>query len=152
MVDAVTVKGLVETRAEMHRVATSLVGKPMMDGIHAASLMVLRDAKINVPVDTGQLKSSLIADVKVQSNVVMGVVGSNKSYAPYVELGTKPHFPPLAALEVWAKRHGTTAVAVAKGIAAHGTKPKRYLQNAFDSNLDAIKKLIGDVVSKIVVP
>lgn len=145
----IRVQGDKEAAEKMHKAAVSLSGAPMVDGIRRAASLVTRDAKLIVPVDSGRLKSSITPDVRVKGKTVIGVVGSNKNYAPYVELGTKPHWPPLDALKVWAARHGTTAYVVARGIAKKGTKPYKYLQGAYDKNKDTIVKMIGKVVSEI---
>lgn len=147
------IRGLVELSKRMAAVAEGLTGPVVLDGIRRATALVLRDAKKNAPVDTGQLKASLTADVRVSGlggRRVEGVVGSNKKYAPYVEMGTRPHWPPISALETWARRHGMSAFVVARSIAAKGTKPVRFLQNAFDTNRDTIKSIIGNAVSRVV--
>lgn len=144
---------LKETVLKLQRAAEGLTGPIVIDGIRRATALVLRDAKKNVPVDSGQLKSSLTADVRVPtlgSKKVVGVVGSNKSYAPYVEMGTKPHWPPLRAVETWARRHGISPFLVARSIATKGTKATKFLQNSFDSNRDTIKEIIGKAVSQVV--
>ena len=147
-----SVRGLIETRQRLEQLSIDLVGKPMVDAMRQATFLVEGDAKRNAPVDTGQLKSSIASEVRpgVEGKSVEGVVGSNKSYAPYMELGTKPHFPPPAALQVWAKRHGVNAFVVARAISRRGLKPRKYLQRAFDSNKTKIVRILGDNVSSSV--
>ena len=70
-----------------------------------------------------------------------GIVGSNVVYAPFMELGTRPHWPPRSALEVWARRHGTTAFLVCRAIARRGTKARRFLQRAVEENERRIHQL-----------
>lgn len=144
------VRGLIETQRKMEQVVRDLHGAPMLDAMRSAVLLVDRDAKKGAPVDTGRLRASITPEVRTQGNDVLGVVGSNVEYAPFVELGTKPHWPPISALEVWARRHGTSAFVVARAVARHGTKPKKYLQNAFIKNAVAIQRKIGDGVAGIV--
>lgn len=144
------IKGLVELQAKYAQVITDLHGEPMLGGMRKAALLVATDAKKLAPVDTGRLRSSLTPEIRAQGQDVIGVVGSNVLYAPYMETGTKPHFPPPAALEVWARRHHTNAYAVARAIARRGTKPRRYLQTAFEQNQDAIQRLIGGAVTGII--
>ncbi len=68
-----------------------------------------------------------------------------------VYAGRSPHRPPAAALENWARKHGTTGYAVARAIAmAGGLKPRRYLQRAFEQNLDKIQAIIGNGIKGIV--
>ena len=54
-----------------------------------SALIVERDAKINAPVDTGRLRSSIMhRDKDFGTNEPMIEVGTNVEYAPYVEFGT----------------------------------------------------------------
>lgn len=144
------VKGLKETKAKMEQVTRDLTGDEMLAGMRRATLMVQRDAKALAPVDTGLLRASILPDVVVQGKTVRGIVGSKVSYAPYQELGTRPHWPPVAALQVWAARHGMSAYVVARAIAFRGIKARRFLQKGFEENETKIVALIGDVVAKIV--
>jgi HK97 gp10 family phage protein len=144
------VRGLKKTQKRMEETARDLTGKPMMNAMRQATLIVQRDAKKFAPVDTGRLRASITPDVRVMTNTVEGVVGSNVKYAPYMELGTRPHWPPISALEVWARRHGIEAFLVARAIAQRGTRPRRFLQKAFEKNVNRIERLLGNVVAKIV--
>ena len=146
------IQGLRETAEKMEQPVRDLRGEPLLQGMRDATLLVQGTARTLAPVDTGRLRASIMPEVRSDplTGSITGVVGSNVDYAPYVELGTKPHFPPLAALEVWAARHGTTARAVAMAIARRGTKAVKYLQNAVEQNESKIVALIGDAVSKIV--
>lgn len=144
------VKGLKETQRNLEQAVKDLRGTPMLNAMRDATLYVTRDAKINAPVDTGRLRASITPEVTAQGETIQGVVGSNVTYAPYMELGTRPHWPPLAALEVWARRHHTSAFLVARSIALHGTAPREFLQKSFDANKDKIEKRIGQAVEAIV--
>lgn len=157
---SVEINGLKETNAQMERIARDLGGERFLDAMRDATIWVQTDAKRYVPVDTGRLRASITPEVRAEGQTVWGVVGSNVHYAPYLETGTRPHWPPMAALETWAARHGTTALAVARSIAKHGTsvyaqrtlgtKGFRYLQRALDTNADRIRAHLGDVVGEIV--
>lgn len=52
--------------------------------LNKACLVVENEAKRLCPVDTGDLRSSITHEV----NNDVGIVGTNKEYAPYVEYGT----------------------------------------------------------------
>lgn len=146
----VDIRGLQELQQKVDQVVTDLHGRPMLNGMRRATLLVVTDAKKLVPVDTGRLRSSITPEIRAEGNNVIGVAGSNVLYAPYVETGTKPHFPPPAALRVWASRHGVSAHAVAISISRRGTKGVHYMQRAFDQNQGRIKALIGNAVEEIV--
>jgi hypothetical protein len=127
-----------------------------------ATLLVERSAKLKAPVDNGLLRASITHEIRTAGlsgqQTVQGVVGSNKQNAVFMELGTgtfaghpRVKMPPPSVLEVWAKRHNLNAFLVARAIwKAGGLKPRKFLQNAFEENISAIKQLIGDAVSGIV--
>ena len=60
------------------------------------------------------------------------------------------NMPPPAALQTWARRHGTSAWAVALAIRARGTKGHRYLQRAVDANRERIFRLFDEAVGRMV--
>lgn len=47
-------------------------------------------AKENCPVNDGELKNSILTSVQEQGDSTIGSCYTNKSYGPYVELGTGP--------------------------------------------------------------
>ena len=53
-----------------------------------SALLVERDAKIKVPVDTGRLRSSISHSEEFEADNPAVVVGTNTEYASYIELGT----------------------------------------------------------------
>lgn len=116
----ITVTGLKEAQAKLHQISTEMHGRPMVQAMEQATLLVTRSAKILSPVDTGRLRASITPEVRPQDNNIIGVVGSNVEYAPYQELGTS-------------RMH------------AHP-----YLAPAFDENIEKIKDLLGDTVKGII--
>ena len=152
MIDA-QIKGLIEAQRNIEQAIADLKGKPMLDAMRDSLLIVQRDAKILSPVDTGRLRASITPEIRSRrENVIVGVVGSNVMYAPYMELGTRPHWPPIRALEVWARRHGTNAFLVARAISRRGTRPRRYLQRSFTQNQGRIiarfEKAVKEIAAK----
>jgi HK97 gp10 family phage protein len=144
----IQVQGISETIQYLNGVFQQLSN--MQRGMQKATLVVTRSAKQNSPVDIGLLRASITPSVSSSGNTTTGVVGSNVKYAPFMELGTRPHWPPLAALEVWARRHGTTAYVVARAIARRGLKARRYLGRALEDNTRKIIKIFRDEVRRII--
>lgn len=103
-----------------------------------STIMVEGDARILAPVDTGLLRRSITHEVQRTGEGVVGKVGTNVPYGRYVEEGTRPHFPPVAAVAGWAGRHGIEPYLVARAIARHGTRARPYLKPALAKNLAAI--------------
>lgn len=149
----ISVRGLVETQRALTKIAENLHGRPMLDGMRSATLLVERDAKRNAPVDVGDLRRSITSEVRVEGlggQTVKGVVGSNKVHAAAMEVGTRPHWPPPGVLDAWARRHGVNPYLVARAISRRGTRPRRYLQRAFEDNKPRIVRILGDTVGEIV--
>lgn len=77
------------------------------------------------------LRASIFAEQRESPGLFSEVIGSNLAYAEPVEFGTRPHFPPPAALIPWVEkflslREGQTAEGVAylvaRAISRRGTK------------------------------
>lgn len=126
-------------------------------------IFVRDEAAVRAPVNTGQLRSSLTYMVGTDMHSITGVVGSPVQHAPYVEFGTGRltdypgggkgyHYPPPAALDLWASRHGFASGAIVARIIAKrgGLRPRRFLRSAFEDKTEAIKaemtKLLEDVI------
>lgn len=113
------------------------------------------------PVNTGALRASLGSFVWTGPDWVRGAVGSPVAYAPYVEYGTRPHWPPLAPLEAWARRKFTLgsgaeatkearsiARRVAFAISKRGTKAARMLRHAFARAGPQLPRYVGQAVDR----
>lgn len=90
-----------------------------------------REAKMRTPVDFGRLRSSIT--YRFSDDGYAADVYTDVSYAAYVEYGTRPHMPPVAALEDWAARHGGSAWALAMHIKKYGTKEHPYMRPAWEA-------------------
>jgi len=146
----VEIKGLEALRRKTDQMVKDLHGTPMLNAMRDSTLLVTRKARQNAPVDTGRLRASILPEVRESQNEVLGVVGSNVLYAPYMELGTRPHWPPIAALEVWARRHGMSAFLVARAISRKGTKPRKFLENAFKNSEASINRRFERALHEVV--
>jgi len=78
--------------------------------------------------DTGKMARS----VGFRWEGTAGVVYTSSRYGGFVDKGTRPHWPPIKALEPWARRHGIPAFLIARSIARKGTKPTHWLSGAFE--------------------
>lgn len=101
--------------------------RQISNAIRLIAFRLERTAKPKVPTDTGQLRSDVRAK---EFKELSAKVGTDKKYAVYVHEGTKPHFPPISALEGWSRRHGVSPFAVARGIARRGTKANPFMKDA----------------------
>jgi hypothetical protein len=105
---------------------------------------VLRYAERRSPVDTGRMKRSL----RFRWGPGGAEVSARKP-AAFVDYGTKPHWPPMKAIEGWAQRHGIPAFLVARKIAMKGTQSTKWFTGAVeDARKDlprGMRRLVGQV-------
>ena len=129
---SIQVLGLDELRRDMRKPESVL--KPAERALDKASAKTMELAVKGAPSDRGHLRNSITID---RLKRFVRRVGSGLPYAKPVEFGSRPHWPPLASLQPWARRHGFPAgrqgaFLVARAIARHGTKAKPFLNPALD--------------------
>lgn len=78
----------------------------------------------------GTLRNSIT--FRVDDNTLS--VGSNVEYAPYVELGTGPHFTPPPEWEQFTTERG-------KGVGRSYVRPRPYLRPAIEDHADEYKRI-----------
>ncbi len=119
MASRVTIEGVKEVTARLEKInqtATNAVEQALLN----SALMVERDAKIKVPVDTGRLRNSLTHATEGFGSQEPAVrVGTNVHYAKFVEFGTskqsaQPYLYP-ALIENKSKILNELAKAMKKG-------------------------------------
>lgn len=129
------------------------------------------------PKAHGLLRNSIVGEARLDGLGVEAVVGSSMAYAEPVELGTKPHTPPLEPLIDWvlqklpvgqaysirthlrmggkAERASQNAEAEAvarkiqRKIAAHGTPAVGMFHRAWAANKAQIASQFGETVQRI---
>ena len=115
---------------------------PATNFIRSVAFEVLGHAQQNAPSNFGRLRNSLTVDLKSRTGQVSATVGSNLVYAKPVEYGSKPHWPPLAPIELWvrrklrvpAARSKSVAFLVARKISRHGTPAQPFLGPALEQS------------------
>jgi len=112
-------------------------------------LLVEADARRGVRQDSRQLMNSITHRMREQGDALVGEVGPSVRYGLYVERGTRPHWPPRAPLEGWARRHGVSVFAVQRAIARKGTRARPFLEPAFRKNEPAIVRLFAAAGARI---
>jgi HK97 gp10 family phage protein len=98
--------------------------------------------------DTGDLHESMQVVISPQGLSVR--VGSTAHYAPFVEFGTRPHFPPLEPIREWCRSRGideSAAFPIARKIAERGTPERPFLYPAYKvgsrNHVGRIRKLVA---------
>ena len=80
------VRGVAATRARLRRVAAAAEGAAK-GVVMRTTLDVHAGARVAAPVDTGRLRNSLAWEIDASG--LNAVVGTNVSYAPFLEFGTR---------------------------------------------------------------
>lgn len=129
---SVTIEGDDELAARLD--PEKAIGAPFRAMLDRSGITVANKAKRGTPVWKGRLRASLAHEVDPAPIPVWAKVGTNVVYGPFVEDGTRPHWPPLAQVAPWAADHGIPAFLVARAIARKGTQGKKMLANALESS------------------
>ena len=119
----------------------------LRDIVNTTALNIERKAKRRCPVDTGRLRASI--RTTFYKDGLAAEVGTDVEYAPYVEFGTRPHWPPPGALSGWARRHKMPEFPVMLKIAKYGTAPKPFLFPAWEEEKGGYFKSIRDGLRNI---
>ena len=113
----------------------NLMGKPVRKALLQTGHYAIGQTKERTPSDRGRARNSFgnpVVDRKAMPRWVK--IGSNLPYIRDLEFGTRPHWPPLSALQPWARRHGfpagnVGAFLVARVISQKGTKAHHMLRD-----------------------
>lgn len=121
-----------------------LLGWPLRRAFRDSVTVLLREVHKRTPVDRNELRGSITFEIDTRTVPLWGKVGTDVKYAPYVEFGTEPHWPPLSALQPWARRHGfppgrAGAFLVARAIARHGTKAREFFKGGFEASESRVR-------------
>ena len=142
--------GFKELRRDLKKMSEE-IAKKVKQETYAAGLDVQKKAKKNLKDmgswDLGHLANTILVDMTPDGETAE--IGPTAPYGPYVEYGTKPHFPPPDALEGWAKRHGfDSAWPICLVIAERGLPAKPYLLPAYFAVVDKFFNRVKEILKK----
>lgn len=154
----VELKGLNEVE-RLFRRAPEVFTRTMRQFMNKAVLIIEREVKLNFSKprpggqykvnNTGAHRASVTHEVRGVGARMEGVVGSPLPTMPFVELDTRPHWPPRRPIIYWAMRklnlRGSELRAAVRGvqrkIARHGTTGAHVFERAFESTRDRVAQL-----------
>lgn len=124
-----------------------------------ATLLAQREWQENMPRGaSGVTAQSITSDVASTPAGVLGIVGSSQASALFVELGTRPHMPPVAAMVPWVKavlgiadpkEIKRVAFLVARKIARRGTLAQRPMGRAVEATQGQIVAMFEAAAARI---
>lgn len=117
----------------------------LANAMEQACLAVEADAKTNCPSQDGTLRASITHSVENEEGGVVGYIGSNLDYAPYVHQGTGIH-----ALMGNGRKQVPWVYYDAKSgtfVSTDGIEPTPFIQDAVDSNRAGILSYFGGILN-----
>ncbi len=151
-----------ERISELWARAPALTAEELTRATWEAELLLEREIKDLTPVGVGGaggLRGSIAArQPRVMADNVLGAVGTSVAHALPVELGTKPHFPPIEPLRDWVERkldvpekdsYGV-ALRIARKIAARGTLAVGMFHRAFGATRGQVELMYSAARERIV--
>lgn len=123
--------------------ATLKMVMDMSQKMDKACLVVESQAKQNCPVDIGILRASITSETEVTASEIVGRVGTNEEYGPYVHNGTGIY----AKDGNGRKTSWGYTVRAGKHKGFHWTKgqrPQPFLENAKLEKKSAVERILGD--------
>ncbi len=134
----------VDELSRLWKRSPEITGEEMLAAVTEVDLMMEAEVKENTPVGVGGgggLRGSIFSEERSLGTSVIGVTGTAAPYAVAVELGTKPHMPPIEPLKDWVRQKldveesevGHVAFLVARKIASKGTEGAFMFTNAFNA-------------------
>ena len=142
-----TIEGIEELVKKLE--SKALLGQALRDIFNKATLTLQRNVQTRTKIDTGRLRGSITTEVDNAPLPKWGKVGTNTTYAPYVEWDTRPHWPPIAAITPWAHRHGISPFVVALAISKHGTKGVHMFEQGLEASKPDIDRIVDEAATTI---
>lgn len=134
--------------------------KARVGRITQAVMLLERAVKLLTPVGAGpiHLRDTIFQKVQISGVAVSGILGSPAKYGEAVEMGTKPHFPPIAPIEFWVeKKLGITgksarsvAFCIARAISKRGTEKAEMFGKGFEENEAEVIRILDEIPADIV--
>lgn len=150
------------------------INETVKKGVEKATKKVQGDAKNLAPVNDGQLRNGIVAEVKEEGNEVIGKVAATAEHSSYVEFGTGPvgraspkDLPPGVKPQyregMWwihesqidpdvAEKYHFIKIETEQGVfyGTYGQRPHPYMYPAMKQNEEYIKEAIkGEVRMEI---
>ena len=124
-----------------------------------AALLLERAIKLLTPEGAGptHLRDTIFHKIERRGISVRGVISTPAIYGEAVELGTKPHFPPVAPIQYWVEKKlglsgedaKSTAFLIARAISKRGTKGAKMFHRGLKENEAAVMTILNQIPVEI---
>lgn len=155
MAKTVRIHGLDEVVHDL-RSADGVLQRTGRSFLREMGIFGVKRAQINIlnagAVDTNELIQGMHYDISTSLTGMQVTVRPSDladKYAIYVEEGTRPHTPPVSALQGWADRHGIPVWAVVRKIQREGTEARYMFRDTFDDVKDEVDKELPRFIDEL---
>lgn len=156
MIISISMPALEQLRAAFKQAPTVTINA-LLAAMTEATLLLQRESMELMPTASGLTRASISADAFTTPMGVLGVVGTNQPSAAFVELGTRPHMPPIAPIQRWVQdRLGLSgaegrrvAWLVARKIARKGTPAQRVFERTLAANQGQVISIFEGVAARL---
>lgn len=137
--------------------ATRVVDEEMRTGMNAAVLIVKGEILPLTPIDRGMLRQGVQTSLTGEATSLTGRIFDPVTHALPMELGTRPHFPPVGPLIGWVQRKlGVSAkdaphvaFLVARSISRKGTKAREFFKRGWQVSEGRVRSTFERVNARI---
>lgn len=142
--------------------APAIARQEMTAGVQEVLLLLEREIKEKTPAGVSEALRGSITHVLDATPVSIGAGVGGKVFTPLnyalpVELGSKPHWPPVAALKDWVHHKlgvpqseaGTVAFLIARKISKTGTKGAHMFERTLSEQSAHAVEILGQAVDRI---
>ena len=142
----IKIDGLKELQKAFNK-APEIVVEVLAPVLQKSLILLQGSARQFVQKDTSTLASKIITKTE---NALSGEVLADTDYAVFVHEGSKPHWPPIDAIEPWANRHGIPPFMAARSIATKGTKANPFFDYAKEAKQADIFGFFDSAINNII--
>lgn len=121
----------------------------VMEKLRADAVNIIDE---NKAVAWGQMRANVLYEVTREAGKIMGVVGTAKNvpYSVFRHEGTKPHWPPIEAIQKWVVQKGLVMSPVNKPTSLRGLRSSKSKgASAALSTTQSVAFLIARKISKM---
>lgn len=128
--------------------------------ITEAALLLERVIKLLTPEGAGpiHLRDTIFHKIEQRGVSVRGLISTPAVYGEPVEMGTRPHFPPVAPIQHWVekkiglsgKEAKSMAFLIARAISKRGTKGAKMFHRGIEENEAAVLAILNQIPAEII--
>ena len=135
--------------------ADAKIRAQVVKDLNRYGVILASQLRAKAPKDQGNLRVGIHSEPATTANPIV-TIRSNAAYTLPVDQGSRPHFPPAAALVGWAKRHPfgdmtpeAEAFLIARAISKRGGKAAHFIEPVTTPAKSEVVRLLQSSLSAV---